>query len=269
MSGDERIGTGARQQLAADLAVRGGRAALEYFHSARIPTRPEDLLSGPGTEIRERLAAEIAAAFPDDAVLGVDGAATGRDSARHAWIVAPGHEVGAFGGGLPGFAVSVGVLHKGLPFVGAVYDPISRWLFTACAGRGAWLNERPLHARPSALSRASRIAVGNPHEPGVPPFVEDWLRRYRLRAFGCTALHLCYVAMGALDLVHDHRALLVDIAGAASVVLEAGGVLTRADGTPVFPATEAQVAGAPLAVLAGNRASHGEALSELLCASPA
>ncbi|HET7341365.1 MAG TPA: inositol monophosphatase family protein [Methylomirabilota bacterium] len=268
MSGDERIGTGARQQLAADLAVRGGRAALEYFHNQRTPTRPEDLLSGPGTEIRERLAAEIAAAFPDDAVLG-GGGASGRDPARHAWIVAPGREIGAFGGGLPGFAVSVGVLYKGLPFVGAVYDPIGRWLFTACAGRGAWLNERPLHARPSALSRTSRIAVGNPHEPGVPPSVEDWLRRYRLRAFGSTALHLCYVAMGALDLVHDHRALLVDIAGAAAVVLEAGGVLTRADGAPVFPATEPQLAGAPLAVVAGNRTSHGEALGELLCAARA
>jgi myo-inositol-1(or 4)-monophosphatase len=270
LSADERIGTGARQQLAAEIAVRGGRAALEHFHRARTPTRPEDLLAGAGSEIRERLAAEIATAFPDDAVLGVDGASAGRrGTARYAWVVAPGREIGNFGGGLPGLAVSIGVLHSGVPFVGAVYDPLARWLFTACAGRGAWLNERPLHARPCALSRTSLIAVGNPHEPGVPSLVGDWLRRYRLRQFGSTALHLCYVAMGALDLVHDHRALLVDIAGAAAVVLEAGGVLTRGDGAPVFPAGAAALAGAPLAVLAGNRTSHGQALNELACAAPA
>jgi myo-inositol-1(or 4)-monophosphatase len=265
MSADERIGSGARQQLAADLAVRGGRAALEGFHRAAAPRTPEDLLTaGAGLEIRERLGAEIAAAFPDDAVVGTERAAAGRrPPGRYAWVVAPFHDAGNFGGGLPGFAVSIGVLHDGMPFVGAVYDPVTRWLFTACAGRGAWLNERPLHARPVALSRRSLVAIGNPNEPGVPPILEDWLRRYRLREFGSTALHLCYVAMGALDLVHDHRTSMADIAGAAAVVLEAGGVVTLTDGSPVFPARPAALAGAPIAVLAGNRTSHQEALDHL------
>jgi myo-inositol-1(or 4)-monophosphatase len=101
----------------------------------------------------------------------------------------------------------------------------------------------------------------------VPWFIEEWLRRYRLRRFGSTALHLCYVALGALDLVHDHRASLWDIAGAAPVLLEAGGVLTTADGTPVFPATAPQLAGGPIALLAGNAASHVEAMEDVVAAS--
>ncbi len=155
------------------------------------------------------------------------------------------------------------MLRSGTPFVGAVYDPLARWLFTACAGRGAWLNERPLHALPAPLTRASVVAIGSPVEPGLPPFTEEWVRRYRLRSVGSTALHLCYVAMGALDFVHDHRARLADIAGAAAVVLEAGGVLTGIDGAPVFPAGREYLAGAPLAILAGNRASHAEALADV------
>jgi len=270
MSADERIGTGARQQLAADLAMRGGRTALERFHRARPPSTAEDLLTaGAGLEIRERLAAEIAAAFPDDAVVGTERLPAGRRSpGRYAWVVAPFHEAGNFGGGLPAFCVSIGVLLDGLPFVGAVYDPVARWLFTACAGRGAWLNERPLHARPSTLSRRSLVAVGSPNEPGVPPESEDWLRRYRLREFGSTALHLCYVAMGVLDLMHDHGTSVGEIAGAAAVVLEAGGVVTLADGAPVFPALPASLAGAPIAVLAGNRTSHHQALVHFLDGGP-
>jgi myo-inositol-1(or 4)-monophosphatase len=264
VSADERIGTGARQQLAAELAVRGGRVALEYFHRARDVAA--DVRNGAEAEIRDRLAAEIAATFPDDAVVGVE---SRRSHGLHAWVVAPGEATRNFGLGLPGFSVSIGVLRSGMPFVGAVYDPVTRWLFTACAGRGAWLNERPLHARPVPLSRASVVALGSPFEAGVPPVTEEWLRRYRLRGFGSTALHLCYVAMGALDLVHDHRASLVDIAGAAAVVLEAGGVLTLSDGSPVFPARAEHLAGLPVAVLAGNRTSHGEALSEMLCLAPA
>jgi fructose-1,6-bisphosphatase/inositol monophosphatase family enzyme len=145
-------------------------------------------------------------------------------------------------------------------------DPITRWLFTACAGRGAWLNERSLRTRPAPLSRGSLFAIRTPLEEGVPPFVEDWLRRYRLRRFGSTALHLCYVALGALDLVYDHRASLWDIAGAAPILLEAGGVLTTTDGAPLFPATAAQLAGAPMGFVAGNPASHAQALPDVAAA---
>jgi myo-inositol-1(or 4)-monophosphatase len=263
VSSDERIGSSARQQLAAELAVHGGRIALEYFHRAKHDESGD-------AEIRQRVAARIAATFPDDAVVGAEpGQPGGRSHALHAWVVAPGGAAHSGGLGLPGFAVSIGVLRSGLPFVGAVYDPLARWLFTACAGRGAWLNERPLQAVPTRLSRWSTVAIGSPFEAGLPPFTEEWLRRYRLRGFGSTALHLCYVAMGALDFVHDHRTSLVEIAGAAAVVLEAGGVLTRADGAPVFPATREHLAGAPLAVLAGNRTSHAEALADVSALTPA
>ena len=259
MSADDRIGSGARQQLAADLAVAGGRIGLEYFHRAR---RDDGAESAADADIRQRLAAKVAAAFPDDAVVGAEpGQPGGRSHALHSWVIAPGEPGRSVG--LPGFAVSIGVLRSGTPFVGAVYDPLVRWLFTACAGRGAWLNERPLHALPVPLTRSSLVAIGSPREPGLPPFAEEWARRYRLRAFGSTALHLCYVAMGALDLVHDHRAPLLDLAGAAAVVLEAGGVLTGVDGAPVFPAARAHLAGAPISILAGNRASHAEALADV------
>jgi len=267
VGGDERIGSSARQHVAAELAVHGGRIALEFFHRARRDDACEDPVEA---DIRQRLAAKIAAAFPDDAVVGAEpGQPGGRSHGLYSWVVAPGETIRAGGLGLPGFAVSIGVLRSGLPFVGAVYDPLARWLFTACAGRGAWLNERPLHARPTPLSRASMVAIGSPLEPGLPPFAEEWLRRYRLRGFGSTALHLCYVAMGALDLVHDHRASLLDVAGAAAVVLEAGGVVTRVDGAPIFPASREHLAGAPLALLAGNRTSHAEALAEVSLLTPA
>jgi Inositol monophosphatase family len=137
--------------------------------------------------------------------------------------VGPVDGLGDFGRGLPGFTISIGVLRDRMPFAGAVYDPVARWLFTASAGRGAWVNDRPLHVVAASLSRSSLVAIGSPTEAGMPPVVEEWLRRYRLRRVGSTALHLCYVALGALDLVHDHRTSLREVAGAAAVVLEAEG----------------------------------------------
>jgi myo-inositol-1(or 4)-monophosphatase len=269
MSADERVGTAVRERLAADLAVRGGRLALEYFHQAQVSWKPDgSMVTDADLAIQEYLATEIARAFPDDAVVGEEGQPEqGRTDALYSWVLDPVDGTNNFGRGLPGFAVSIGVLRNRQPFAGAVYDPITRWLFTACAGRGAWLNERPLRTRPAPLSRSSLFAIRSPLEEGVPSFIEEWLRRYRLRRFGSTALHLCYVALGALDLVHDHRASLWDIAGAAPVLLEAGGVLTTVDGAPVFPATAAHLAGAPIAFLAGNPASHAQAMTDVIAAS--
>jgi myo-inositol-1(or 4)-monophosphatase len=94
------------------------------------------------------------------------------------------------------------------------------------------------------------------------------MRRHRIRRFGSTALHLCYVALGGLDFVHDDRASLCDIAGAAPVLLEAGGLLTDETGQPLFPVTAAQAAGAPIALLAGHVRAHAEAVRDV-CAGRA
>jgi myo-inositol-1(or 4)-monophosphatase len=220
--------------------------------------------------IQECLAAEIARAFPDDAVMGEEGGhgSVARRRGLYAWVIDPVDGTNNFGRGLPGFSVSIGVLRNGVPFAGAVYDPIARWLFTACTGRGAWLNDRPLHARTTPLSGSSLVAIRTPLEAGPPPYLEDWLRRYRLRRFGSTALHLCYVAMGALDLVYDHRSTLWDVAGAAPIVLEAGAVVTQADGSPLFPVAATRAAGEGITLLAGNRASHAQSVTDISGAIP-
>jgi myo-inositol-1(or 4)-monophosphatase len=173
MSADERIGSGARQQLAAELALRGGRMALESFHRAHGSVDRDGAGSETGTVIRERLAAEIAAAYPGDTVLGSEGSSSEtRTHGLYSWVVGPVDGLGDFGRGLPGFTISIGVLRDRMPFAGAVYDPVARWLFTASAGRGAWVNDRPLHVVAASLSRSSLVAIGSPTEAGMPPVVE-------------------------------------------------------------------------------------------------
>jgi fructose-1,6-bisphosphatase/inositol monophosphatase family enzyme len=223
MSADERIGSASRAELATRLALVGGRMALDRFHSGRAAARPDGRIVADVTRaIADTVAAEIAAAFPDD------------------------------------------VLRNGMPFAGAVYDPISRWLFSACTGRGAWLNDRSLHAWPQPLSERSLVSMRTRPATGLPVFAEDWLCRYRVRHVGSTALHLCYVAVGGLDLVHDDAASPWAIAAAATILLEAGGRLSSEDGTPIFPASAAASRGAGVAIVAGNPASHRQAIDEIV-----
>ena len=90
----------------------------------------------------------------------------------------------------------------------------------------------------------------------------EWLRRYKCRVFGSVALHLAYAALGALDVVLDHKATLWDIAAGATVLLEAGGVLSGPDGERLFPADARAYRGEPVPFLAGNPAAHAQALSD-------
>jgi myo-inositol-1(or 4)-monophosphatase len=159
-------------------------------------------------DVRRCLEQEIAHRFPGDDVLGEETTErAGRALGSRCWgIIDPIDGTNNFGRRLPGFCVSVGVLRDGEPYAGAVYDPTADWLFAAAAGLGAWRNGQRLRLEPTPLSSRSLFAIRAPFGDGVPPFVQSWRERFRLRRFGSTALQLCYVALGGLAFVHDPRA---------------------------------------------------------------
>src|SRR5262249_6659539 len=159
-----------------------------------------------------------------------------------------------------GFSVSVGVLRDGGAYAGAVYDPVADQLFTGHEGGGARCNERPLRVSPTVLTSRSLFTIRSPFRDTVPDAVAGSLPPDPPRAVGSTALHLCYVALGAVAFVHDHDASLWDLAGAAPVILEAGGMLTTPDGAALFPVDLGARADRRMAFVAGNPAAHAQAL---------
>jgi myo-inositol-1(or 4)-monophosphatase len=254
-----------RFETAVGLALRAGRVVMGYFERARVAWKDDDsMVTDADLAVEDLLLREIAAAFPDDVVLGEERRRAGPSRpGRHVWVIDPVDGTNNFGRGIPGFAVSIGVLRDGRPMAGVVHDPLARQLFSGAVGEGAWLNGRPLRLEPAALGPRSLFSIRAPYPDGVPPYVSRWLGRYRLRRPGSTALALCYVAAGALAFAHDHRASLWDIAGAAPVLLEAGGVLTDPAGADLFPAEPDAIGGAPIAFLAGDPIAHHESLSDV------
>jgi myo-inositol-1(or 4)-monophosphatase len=254
-----------RGSAAARLAMLGGRMALECFGQVDVSWKADgSMVTRADLDIQAALERDIRAAFPRDGVLGEEGVSKGPRDAAYRWVLDPIDGTNNFGRGLPGFSVSVGVLHDGMPVAGAVYDPVADWLFSAAEGQGARLNGRRIQLAPAALSSRSLFAIRTPYAAGIPAPVARWLERYRLRRFGSTALHLCYVALGALAFVHDHDAAIWDVAGAAAVLLGAGGVMTGPDGGPLFPLADAQRSGASFTFVAGNAMAHRQALEDLL-----
>ena len=252
-----------RLGLSVDLARRAGRMAVDQFERAPVSWKTDGtMVTTTDLEIQAMLKEQILSVFPDDDVLGEEEPNAVLADAKCCWILDPIDGTANFGRGIPGFAISIGLLEAGQPKAGAVYDPLADQLFAGLTGWGAWLNGRRLRLDSAELSSRSMCAIRTPFTKRVPAFVQEWLCRYRLRRIGSTALTLCYVASGALAFAYDHRASLWDIAGAVPVLVEAGGIITSPAGLDLFPMSAAARSRA-VDFLAGDPFAHDRGLADI------
>ena len=215
--------------------------------------------------VQSRLMTGIAARFPDDGVVAEEDAAGVGIDGEFVWVVDPLDGTNNYALGIPCYAVAIGVLCAGEPYAGVVHDPNTGFTWRAVRGGGAFVGDRRITLDARALSPSSNVSVRVPLDPGLAPVTQQWLRRYKLRAFGSVALHLVYAAIGAIDLVIDHRAAVWDVVAGAIVLLEAGGVISDTDGRPLFPVSMHR---GPVSFVAGNPAAHVEALTSFRALRP-
>lgn len=144
---------------------------------------------------------------------------------RGLWTVDPIDGTTNFINGLPFFAISVAYLEDGKPRLGATYNPITREMFHARAGGGAWLNDArlPLRQPAAALSRA----VANVDYKRIPRALADRLALtppfYSVRNFGSSTLEWAYLAAGRLDIYLHGGQMPWDYAAGELLLAEAGG----------------------------------------------
>ncbi len=154
----------------------------------------------PGSLIVGRLAA----AFPDDAVLGEEcGATAGRSGRR--WIIDPLDGTTNYAHGLPIFAVSIGLETDKRVELGVVFDPNLDELFVAERGRGATVNDRPLTVSTAATLDESLLATGFPYnireakDNNLTEYAAFSVRARAVRRMGSAVLYLAWLATGRLD----------------------------------------------------------------------
>jgi len=92
--------------------------------------------------IRERLRDE----FPGHRILAEEGGGDAwREPGPPIWLVDPLDGTNNFAHGFPQVGVSLALVNEQQPLVGVVHDPLRGETFTAVAGAGATLNDRPIH----------------------------------------------------------------------------------------------------------------------------
>jgi myo-inositol-1(or 4)-monophosphatase len=158
------------------------------------------------------------------------GAEEGADPTRR-WIVDPLDGTTNFLHGLPHWAVSIALEHKGQIVAGVVYDASKDELFFAEKGAGAWMNETRLRVSGRSRMIECIFATGLPFggRADLPDTLKDLARVLPacagVRRFGSAALDLAYVAAGRYDGFWERSLNAWDMAAGLLIVREAGGLV--------------------------------------------
>jgi myo-inositol-1(or 4)-monophosphatase len=162
-----------------------------------------------------------------------------RRGSRHLWFIDPLDGTTNFAHGYPFFCASVGLAIGGEVVAGAVYEPLREELFTAERGGGAYLNGRRLRTSATSELLQSLLVTGFPYDVREDP--EGRLRLFNrlmghaqaIRRDGAAALDLCHVAAGRIDGFWEEDLQPWDMMAGILMIEEAGGRVTRFDGSPV------------------------------------
>lgn len=229
-----------------DLATQLAREAAA-ISLPRVGQRPSgrkadaSLVTETDHAIEDHILRAITAAYPDHAVIAEETAVASRQSKQQApryyWVVDPLDGTRNFVAGFPCFATAIAVLDYGRPVVACVYEHNLGALYAAILGKGATLNGRPLRIRPP--DPGEDWLVGGPSTKDVLTInvVQQWIATKGLiyRNVGSSAMHLAWVATGALAAAFAKRCKIWDVAAGMLLVTEAGGRVTSPAGDELLP----------------------------------
>jgi myo-inositol-1(or 4)-monophosphatase len=182
--------------------------------------------------IRER----IAARWPNHDILGEENGLVDTGS-EYRWYVDPLDGTTNFAHGFPVFCVSMALEYQEQRVAAVVYDPTRDELFAAEKGSGAFLNGQPIHVSQAANLQECLLATGFPsrkrhQNPNIHFYHQLTLLTHGVRRAGSAALDLCCVACGRFDGFWEFNLNPWDTAAGVLLVEEAGGTVTRFDGSP-------------------------------------
>ena len=226
-------------------AIKAGKSLLRDFgevdqlHVSR--KGKANFVTAADTRTEKLLQRELAKARPAWGFLLEEGGEVPGTDPAYRWIIDPLDGTTNFIHAVPYFCIAIGLekrTHERSEIVaGVIFDPIHNELFTAEAGKGAFLNERRItvSARDSLedamLVTSSAYFAGNRQ---LPSSVLDTCTRAGaiLRCFGATALDLAHLAAGRFDACWYPITQPWDIAAGMLMVREAGGLVTDMTGRP-------------------------------------
>lgn len=213
--------------------ARSGSVGKVTYKSAINPVTEVDVLC------EKEIIGRIKRRFPDHSILAEESGATqGLASSANKWIVDPLDGTVNYAHGFPCYCVSIALECDGKVVLGVIYNPCMDELFVAEKGKGATLNSNPISVSAIGSLKESLLATGFAYDikesknDNLNHFANFLKQCQAVRRPGSAAMDLCYTAMGRFEGFWELKLHPWDVAAGALIVREAGGQITRFDGSP-------------------------------------
>ena len=154
--------------------------------------------------------------------------------AGFAWVIDPIDGTNNYALGFPVCAISLALLHDGMPVYGFIYDYSTDALLEGGAGFGLQRNQKTVNRDRMAADAQTMLGLHFPIDLELLDKLKPLLAKYRVRCLGSGALSAAYVATGYLTGVVDFRVKVWDIAAAYSLCAGAGVAFRFLEASP-FP----------------------------------
>ena len=215
---------------AAEKAARSLVRDFGEVEQLQVSTKgPGDFVSAADRRAEEIIFENLKRDRPEYGFLMEESGTVEGDDPDHRWIIDPLDGTTNFLHGLPHWAISIALEHKGDVIAGVVYDPVKDELFCAEKNNGAFMRRKRLRVSNRTHLMESTIATGAPRRNADDKV--QFLKEYEavltvspgLRRYGAAALDLAYVAAGRYEGFWERKLNPWDVAAGILIVKEAGG----------------------------------------------
>lgn len=224
---------------------------LYTFNDSKIEYKDSNnLVSYVDKTAEEILVKGLAEILPEAGFITEEGTAD-HNNEELKWVIDPLDGTTNFAHKLPVFSTSVGLIKGNKPILGVVIEVNRNDCFSAWKGGGAYLNGKKIQVSPHKTLEKTLLATGFPYYmfgklDCYVDILKDLIQETQgLRRMGSAAVDLCYTACGIFDGYFEFNLNSYDIAGGAIILEEAGGIVTRFDGSDDYISGEEVLAASP------------------------
>lgn len=222
--------------VATKAAKEAGEVLRTYFEQVGLERElksDKSFVTEADRKSEDIIVKRIGETFPEHGILGEEGHNINPDS-EYQWIIDPLDGTANFVNGIPIFAISIGLVKAGVPFIGVIYNPITHSVYAGERGKGVTYNGQKTNvSKQEAAAGTVTIGYGGKDKdrarnlPGkASPFFKS------TRILGSCSLEMGYIARGGTEGFICMSLSKWDYAAGALLIEEAGGKITTLDKKP-------------------------------------
>lgn len=231
----------ARQYLI-ELTLQAGDILKNYFESGKFTSKSKggvDVITQVDEEVDKFLRENIKKQYPQTSILTEETAPEDYSSLKsldNLWIIDPIDGTVNFARGNPHFAISVGLVDKGISKLGIVYAPIENNLYCAQADQDeAFLNGKPLSVSTTKNLKETVFACDWGWQPAERLALIKYLEKVvpyvrQIKCANSAVAESASLSTGKIDVYLIPGVKPWDIAASSLFIRKAGGKITTPTG---------------------------------------